>query len=288
VKPDLKLSIVIPAYNEESAIADTLGSLIAATKGAHCEIIVIDDGSTDKTPEILQRFDVIIIHHPVNKGYGASVKAGMRRASGEYILTVDADGQHRIEDVLAIMERMYEYDMVVGERDGKGEAGFIRKVGKFFVRRTVNSLARTKVYDFNSGLRVFRKDIAMQYVHLFPNGFSYSTTITIAFLHEGFSVKYLPIRVEKRKGTSTVSFLDGFRTLLLILRLYMLFAPLRVAIPAATVLLTLGSVVLVFDLMNENIQDITVLLLLTGYLTFFFGLVVDQMAHIRREMKIKT
>lgn len=288
MKNDLRVSIIIPAYNEESTIAETLRSLTSSIDGATCEIIVIDDGSTDTTLEIIRQFDVIQINHPVNKGYGASVKAGMRKARGAYILTVDADGQHRVEDVLAIMEHMYEYDMVVGERDRKSEAGFLRAFGKFFVRRTVNVLSRTKVYDFNSGLRVFKKDIAMQYVHLFPNGFSYSTTITVAFLHAGYSVKYVPITVKKRIGKSTVSVCDGGSTLLLVARLYMLFAPLRIAVPAATFLTTCGVVILAFDVINENIQDVTVLLLLTGFLTLFLGLIVDQMSHIRREMKIKS
>jgi len=282
-----KMSIIIPAYNEEATIADTLRLVREFTEGANCEIIVIDDGSTDNTRNLIKDFgDVTVIHHPVNKGYGASIKAGLRRSSGDYILTLDADGQHRKEDVLLLMAQMYEYDMVVGERDKANEAGLLRKVGKIFVRAVVNSLGRTKIFDFNSGLRAFRKDVAMQYIHLFPNGFSYSTTITVAFLHEGYSVNYIPIQVQKRTGKSTVSVFDGFRTLVLITRLYMLFAPLRIFIPASLFVFAAGTTNLVFDLMRENIQDVTVLMLLTSFLTFFFGLIVDQMSHIRREMKI--
>jgi glycosyltransferase involved in cell wall biosynthesis len=283
-----KLSIIIPAYNEGASIGQTLQFVREITEGANCEVIVIDDGSTDNTLDLIRESGATVIHHPRNKGYGASIKSGLRRAQGDFILTLDADGQHRKEDVLEVMSQMYDYDMVVGERDKKSEAGMLRKLGKIFVRAAVNSLGRTRIYDFNSGLRAFRKDIAMQYIHLFPNGFSYSTTITVAFLHEGYSVKYVPIQVDKRTGKSTVSVFDGFRTLILITRLYMLFAPLRIFIPASLFLFTAGLTNLGFDLARRNVQDITVLILLTAFLTFFFGLIVDQMAHIRREMRLES
>ena len=281
------LSIIVPAFNEEASIKQTIDSLCLLSREIECEIIAVDDGSTDNTRAILQDFqEIVLLHNPRNKGYGASLKAGLRKARGKYVLTIDADGQHTLDAARALIAHMGEYDMVVGERGPESEAGVVRKVGKMFVRYVVNSLGRTNIYDFNSGLRLFCTETALKYIHLFPNGFSFSTTITAAFLHEGYRVRYVPVEVRQRKGQSTVSLGDGFRTVLLAVRLYMLFAPLRIFIPASSVLLGGGLINLILDLTRRNVQDITVLVILSGFLTCFFGLIVDQMAHIRREMKL--
>lgn len=285
-KTHIVLSVIIPAYNEELAIARTIESVIAKLEGIACEIIVVNDGSTDRTCEILKKYNVGVLTNTMNKGYGASIKSALRKALGDYVLTIDADGQHDNVDIVQFFNEIKNnnYDMVVGEREKKSDASFMRFIGKKFIRSIVNTLAHAKIVDFNSGLRIFKKDVALKYMHLYPNGFSLSTTMTIAFFKEGFRVHYIPITVEKRKGKSAVSICDAFVTILGVFRLIMIFSPLSIFLPLACFTFTVGCTSLVLDILNTNIQDSTVLVLLFSFLTFYFGLVVDQIAHIRREI----
>ena len=276
-------TVIIPAYNEEEAIMGILSGLIELYPGF--EIIVIDDGSTDNTYNLIKNLDIKIIRHSSNRGYGASIKAGIRVAKGDLIVTIDSDGQHDPKDILKLLKELGEYDMVVGERGKKSYEPFWRQAGKKIISWVANFLSRTYIPDFNSGLRVYRKDIVLKYIHLAPNGFSFSTTMTIAFLREGYNIKYVPIIVSKRSGKSTVNLFDGFGALLLVIRLIILFSPLRIFLPASFLVLVVGSGLLIIDIFHTNIRDLTILVFLTGLLIFFFGLIVDQMAHIRREIK---
>ena len=281
------ISIVVPAYNEEKCVKQVLVGLNSFLEAQNLiyEIIVVNDGSKDKTGQILQTLKFInLIEHPYNKGYGAALKMGIRSAKYDWIVIFDSDGQHNPQDILRLIQNTKNYDMVVGAREGyKGP--LIRQPGKLILHKIAEFLVSKKIPDLNSGLRIFKKELALKFIHIFPNTFSLSTTITLTFFKEGFSVKYIPIKINKRTGKSTVKASDAIITLMLILRIITLFSPLRIFLPLSTLLFLASIVSLVFDIMNNNIGDITILLFVSSLMIFFFGLVTDQVAALRRELK---
>ncbi|MCF7844222.1 MAG: glycosyltransferase family 2 protein [Kiritimatiellales bacterium] len=281
----MEFTIIIPAYNEAEGISEVLKELFSAINGRGT-VIVIDDGSTDGTGAKAKEIEgVKVITHAYNKGYGAAIKTGVRAAKTEWVITYDADGQHTPDLIDKLLTEMKDdNDMVVGKREGyKGP--LIRQPGKKILHMVANHLSDFKIPDLNSGLRAFRVSTFHKYSHLFPNGFSISTTSTVCFLRERLNVVYVPINIKPRTGKSTVRPSDAVKTLMLILRLTMLFSPLRLLLPLSIVsgLITLG--LLIFELsINNNISDsVTALITLTGFL-FFFGLLADQVAAVRREI----
>lgn len=278
------VTIVIPAYNEKMVIGDVIAG-IQALEGEY-EILVVDDGSTDDTYDIIKDMGVRIIRHPRNKGYGAALKTGIRNANGDIVLTMDSDGQHKPEDIPKLLESIEEYDMVVGQRIKGSQTPILRRPGKAILRWTANYLAGMKIPDLNSGFRAMRKDIVSKFLHILPNGFSFSTTITIAMIKESYDVKYVPIQTRKRVGKSTVSYRDAFNMLMLILRIINLFSPLRVFLPMSLLLSMVGIPYFLYQLIFlSNISDISVLLVISSIIIFFFGLLADQIAAMRRELK---
>jgi len=281
------LSIVIPAYNEQTVIGDVIAGLKDELKNKNCEIIVVDDGSTDKTFEIATGLGVKVIRHEFNKGYGASLKTGTRESSGEIVLFLDGDGQHDPKDVHRLLEYFPEYDMVVGARTKSSSyKPLLRRPGKRILSMFADFLAGIKIPDLNSGLRAFKKDILLKYMHLLPSGFSFSTTSTFAFLKSNRRIKYVPIAVRKRTGKSSVKqFRHGSQTIMLMLRLIVLFEPLKVFMPTSILLLFLGIAWMTHDIIVNpgGIADATILLLISSILIFFFGLLTDQVSAMRRE-----
>ena len=287
----VRTTIVIPAYNEEQCIR-SVAEREKEYLGQHhrdADIIIVDDGSTDRTAEVARGIPgVSVISHPMNKGYGAAIKTGMRAAKTEWCITYDADNQHQPESLLPLLEKISEQtDLVIGVRKGyKGP--IIRQPGKRLIGLIANYLTETKIPDFNSGLRAFRRTVFLQYEHLFPNGFSLSTTSTICFLKQGHSVAYCPIAIKQRTGKSAVRPRDALKTLMLVIRLTMLFSPLRVFLPASVLCGLLGLALLVQGLyIDRNISDSTVVLILFATILFFFGLLSDQIAAIRREIHVR-
>jgi glycosyltransferase involved in cell wall biosynthesis len=278
------VTVVMPAYNEEGAVGEVVAALLALS--ADLEILVVDDGSTDGTAARAAEAGATVIAHDRNRGYGAALKTGVQRATRDYVLFCDSDGQHRVEDVARLIEECDDYDMVVGERTGDSHQDWIRKPGKWVLRVVANGLAGQKIPDLNSGLRIFKRDTLRRYLHLMPNGFSFSTTSTLAMMKSGRRVRYLPITALKRVGQSTVSQLrHGPATLLLILRLTVLFEPLKIFLTVAAGLFLLSLLSLGVDVAfgNRGIGDTTVLLSLSSLLVFMFGLLCDQVSAIRRE-----
>ncbi len=281
----MKITVLLPAFNEEKVIASVLENLMKLRKD-DWEGLVVDDGSTDRTPEITSSFDGIrIIRHSRNKGYGAALKTGIGNATSEHIVTLDSDGQHNPEDIKELLEHIEEYDMVATYRTPMIHSSLWRMPGKWFIGVLANYLSRSNIPDLNSGFRAFKKDVVSKYLHLCPNGFSFSTTITLTLLCEGYDIKFIPIKVQRRIGKSTVSLKAGFEAILLILRLITLFNPLRIFIPISAAVGSLGLILFLQDLVKRNLNDSTVLLILASILIFLFGLMADQMAHIRRELK---
>ncbi|MBI5713706.1 MAG: glycosyltransferase family 2 protein [Chloroflexi bacterium] len=281
IKP---LTIIIPAFNE----AATIGNVIEQTR-QKCgdfvhEIIVIDDGSTDQTGALAHSKGARVIQHPCNMGYGAALKHGIRQATTQYIITMDADGQHRIEDVIKLWGSIGKYEMVVGQRTHLLHSPLWRMPGKWLLWALANYLSRQPIPDLNSGLRIIRRDVALKYLHLCPAGFSFSTTITMALLNRGYSVTYIPIEIAKRVGQSTVTLSTGLDTIILILRIATLFDPLRVFIPLSLIIVILGVVWgIPYAIAGRGVSVASMLAIVTAILLFGLGLLCDQISQMRLE-----
>lgn len=286
---NFKFSIIIPAYNEEGMVRDVLRRLknYLKEKKYQTEIIVVNDGSTDQTRKILEDIENIkLINHPYNKGYGAALKTGVNNAQYDWVLFYDADGQHQPEYIEKLIEQTADYDMIIGARTGY-QGPISRQPGKKLLHWVANYLVQQKIPDLNSGLRLIKKELFSKFSHILPNAFSLSTTITLAFFKEALNVKYIPIKINKREGKSSVTIRDGFKTLMLILRTITIFSPLKIFLPVSILIFGLSLFTLiiqsVFYTKELNISDTTVLLFISSLFFFFFGLLADQISAIRRE-----
>lgn len=285
VDPAPAVTIVIPAYNEAEGLPGVLAALRPwLERGA--EIIVVDDGSTDNTAKVALEGGARVIRHHNNKGYGAALKAGIRAAEREIVVLFDADGQFDTADIPKIVDALNETDMVVGVRPQGAGSPTIRKPGKWLLSRTANYLAQTNIPDLNCGFRALRVETAKRFLNLLPNGFSFTTTITLAMFKDGYNVSYLPITVRPRTtGTSSVRVADGFNTLLLIIRIIALFDPLKVFLPASALLFLVGIAYWIFDSISHqrlNIPTGAMILLVSAVIVFMFGILADQVSAIRR------
>jgi glycosyltransferase involved in cell wall biosynthesis len=281
------VTIVIPAFNEGEGIGAVLGRLKEELGGQVAEIIVVDDGSTDGTAEAAAATGVRVISHPNNRGYGAALKTGIRAARTELILTMDADGQHRLEDVAALCEAACAADRpecVIGQRTSLLHSPLWRMPGKWFLTMLAQFLTEKKIPDLNSGLRVMSREVALRYMRICPQGFSFSTTITMALLSRGYAVRFVPIEVQRRTGRSTVKIKTGFQTILLVIRLATLFNPLRIFLPMSAISL-LGGIGwgIPYAIAGEGITVASMLLIMTATILFALGLICDQIAQLRIE-----
>lgn len=284
----IKISIIIPIYNEEKSIEGVMKELKKHLKLLDIiyEIIVVNDGSIDKSREILKNIEGIkIIDHPYNKGYGAAIKTGVKNAQYDWVLFFDSDGQHRPQYIKDLISHQDKYDLIIGIRTKGSQGSVLREPGKKILNWLANYLAEQKIPDLTSGFRLVKKENFLRFMHIFPNSFSISATSTLAFLKEGYNVKYVPVIANKRMGKSSLKLQDGFRVLMLILRTMLLFSPLRVFLPISLFLFVFSLGSLIQDLFRVNISDTTILLFFASLLLFFFGLLADQISAIRREIK---
>ncbi|MQY69482.1 MAG: glycosyltransferase [Firmicutes bacterium] len=276
-----RVSIIIPAYNEEGMIGRVLSEVNKVMKNSNWgyETMVIDDGSSDGTGRIAEKKGARLISHLRNRGYGAALKTGIRNAKNDTILITDADGTYPAKEIPQLLKEMKDYDMVVGARTGEEvRMPFFRRPAKFFLNRLASYLSERKIPDINSGLRAFKKDIALKYFHILPPKFSFTTTLTLAFLSDDYLVKYIPIDYRKRRGRSKIRPLrDTWAFLLLIIRTIIYFNPLKVLLPLASFLFLLGIVVLFYSkFVLQQVMDITVILLIvTSLLVALLGLIAD-------------
>jgi len=279
--PDV--SIVIPAFNEGDAIAGVVASLAAACPWR--EVIVVDDGSQDDTSARACAAGATVVRHPYNKGNGAAVKSGIRRAAGEYVLIVDGDGQHRPEDAMRIVSRLGEYDLVVGARSRATQATHTRRFGNGALNSLASYLTGREIPDLTSGFRGARTAHLREFIHLLPNGFSTPTTTTLAFIKAGYNVAFEPIEARQRVGTSKIRLArDGAKFLMIILKIVTIFSPMRVFVPlsAATFLLGVGYGVWNV-IVHARIPNGAVLLILFAVVVFLVGLVSEQISALRFE-----
>jgi len=279
-----RLTIIIPAFNEERAIGQVIADIQAVCGSSIHEIIIVDDGSTDDTAAIAAAAGCRVIRHSHNRGYGAALKTGIRAAQTDYVLTMDSDGQHHAEDVLNLWEKVGSRDMVVGQRTSLIHSPLWRMPGKWLLTLMANYLTGQTIPDLNSGFRLMRRETVLKYIHLCPEGFSFSTTITMALLYRGYDVAYVPIKVRKRIGASSVRLRTGLQTIILILRIATLFDPLRIFIPASVFIGLIGMLWgIPYALMGNGISVGTMLAIVTAILLFGLGLLCDQISQLRLE-----
>jgi glycosyltransferase involved in cell wall biosynthesis len=285
------VSVIIPVFNEEKAIENTVNELIPYAREHNWEVIVVNDGSNDNTKDIIDKIgEITAIHHHNNKGYGAALRTGILTSDSPVVAFYDADGQHNPGDLLNLVNNFHDTDAIIGDRGKQFYSSPGRAPGKWVLKKVAEMLGGQKIPDLNSGLRVMRKDKMLSVLHLCPRGFSFSTTTTLSFLKAGYSVKHFPISVKKRIGHSNVKQVKhGIETILLIIRLITLFDPMKVFLPIAGVLIFSGTLyqIYVFFTFKWKIVGGAILSIMAGLLIFFFGILADQISEMRRE-KIET
>jgi glycosyltransferase involved in cell wall biosynthesis len=276
------VTIIIPAYNEANAIGPVLEHIqdVMTESAFAYQIIVVDDGSTDGTADVARSYDVDVISNPANRGYGAAIKTGIRQARYDIIVITDADGTYPNEEIPQLLAAMDTYDMVVGARTGESvHIPLVRRPAKWFIRTLANVMAKAYIPDLNSGLRAFRKELALQFFPVLPDGFSLTSTITLAMLENGYLVKYIPINYHKRVGKSKINPIrDTLNFTLLIIRTTTYYAPLRVFFPLSAFLLLVGLAVGLYSMfVLGRIMDVTtVILVISALQVAATGLLADM------------
>lgn len=277
------VSVIVPAYNEAGHVADEvrrLREVLDASEWRY-ELIVVDDGSEDETAEAAVSAGARVLRHARNRGYGAALKQGIDAARNEWILITDADGTYPVESVPTLLAAADGRDMVVGARTGADvRVPFARRPAKWFLRRLASYLAGQRLPDLNSGLRLMRRSLVERYRHLLPDGFSFTTTITLAATCNGHPVEYVPIDYRPRLGQSKLRPRHAFDFSLLILRTIVFFNPLKVFLPAGGLLATAGIAKFVYDVVIGDLSESAVLAFLGAMIVWAVGLLADQNARI--------
>ena len=276
-------SVVIPAFNEAASIGSLVTNLRAA--GHWHEVLVIDDGSTDETATRAAAAGARVVHHPYNKGNGAAVKSGIRRATGTFVLIVDADGQHPAADATRLVAHLDAYDLVVGARMSHTQAGAARRAGNAFLNWIASYLTEQPIPDLTSGFRAARRECLLEFLHLLPNGFSTPTTTTLAFMKAGYSVRFVPIEAGRRQGESKIRLgADGVGFLLILLKLITIFSPLRIFLPISAASFLVGAGYALWTIVTQShVTNSSVLLILFSVVVLFVGLISEQISSLRFE-----
>jgi glycosyltransferase involved in cell wall biosynthesis len=277
------VSVVMPAYNEAGMVGRQIENVreVMDSTSCHYELIVVDDGSTDATAEVVRQHDVVLISKKYNRGYGAALKTGIAAAKYDWILIIDADGTYPSESIPSLLQTLPDCDMVVAARTGKSvHIPLIRRPMKWILGRLANYLAGQPIPDLNSGLRVFRKSLAEQFQHLLPAGFSFTSTITMSLLLNDYRVLYVPIDYHKRVGLSKVRALHVYDFLLVILRTAIYFNPLRLFLPLGAVFFAGGVLKLLYDVYRWKFSPNGGLLVVAALIIWAVGLLSDQISRI--------
>lgn len=285
----LFISVVIPAFNEEEAIGRDIDAIKETMDNTNYEyeILVVDDGSSDKTADIVEDKGVRIIRHKINKGSGAARKTGIRAATGNIIVMTDADGTYPNHDIPRLLEFIPEYDQVIGARiEEKGTHRFLRTPAKFIIRKIGEFLVSKEIPDLNSGLRVFKKDIVSKYLYLIPDGFSCVSSITLTFLSNGYAVKFVPIEYYSRIGKSKFHPIkDTYNYLVTVIRIITYFNPIKFFTTLSVLLLILGVTKSIYDFFDQGtFQESDIIILISALLIFCIGMLADLIVtHGKRE-----
>jgi len=286
------LTIIIPVYNEADALPDVAPTIIEFCASHKWQVIFINDGSLDGSPKYLDTIVpsefVSVLHHKVNRGYGAAIKTGIQHVNTAYCVTMDADGQHNLEDV----EKVFRYalekeaDMVVGDRGLRWDISAYRAIGKRLIRLFTRLLMPIPVKDLNSGFKLYRTELAKRYLRVCPNSMSFSDVITLVFINQGNLVLEHPITVSQRKaGQSTINTYTAFETVLEIMNIILMFNPLRIFLPISAFLVLIGLAWGTFILLvvGRGVSVGAMLAIITGLIFFVLGLLANQISAIRME-----
>lgn len=278
-----RTSVIIPALNEAPSIAAVVRALAAHAPWR--EILLVDDGSSDGTAKEAEAAGARVVRHPYAKGNGAAVKSGLRASSGEFVVIMDADGQHQAADALRLVAHLDEYDLVVGARSATSQASPSRRVGNAVLNALASHLASRPIPDLTSGLRAARRGYLLEFIHLMPNGFSTPTTTTLAFIKAGYSVRFESIDVSQRAGTSKIKLgSDGLRFFLILLKVITIFSPLRIFLPVSAAAFVIGAGYAVWTIATQShVTNSSVLLIVVSVLILLIGLVSEQIAASRLE-----
>jgi glycosyltransferase involved in cell wall biosynthesis len=273
-----RYTIVIPAYNEYNSILSTIDEILKSP--GDIELIIVDDGSDDGTYELASSTSATVIKHDYNRGYGASLKTGIKNAAHEIIVITDADSTYPNDKIPELVDTLVQdrLDMVVGARIKENvKIPLIRRPAKWLITKLAGFLAGTKIPDLNSGLRVMKKSVVKGYIRLLPDGFSFTATITLAMLTNGHNVKYMPVDYFKRSGKSKIRPMhDTLNFLQLIIRMVLYFDPLRVFLPLSLPLIVIGFFLMVFQaIYYKNIGTISVIISLAGIQLLAIGMIAD-------------
>lgn len=271
------LSIILPAKNEAAALPNLLGAL--RQHHPQAEVLVVDDGSTDATNEIAAQHGARVVRHPYSMGNGAAIKSGARAARGELLVFMDADAQHDVNDIAALLSKLNAgYEMAVGARRRGSQASFGRGLANGLYNRLASWMVGHPVLDLTSGFRAVRAERFREFLHLLPNGFSYPTTITMSFFRAGYGIAYVPIVASKRIGKSHIQPLrDGVRFLLIIFRVATLYSPLKVFLPVSATFFALGFAWYIYTYATaHHFTVMSALLFITAVIVFLIGLVSEQ------------
>ncbi len=280
-----RISVIIPAYNEALIIGTVVSQAVKVleTNQYNYEIIVIDDGSQDETSQVASEAGAIVLRRPYNIGNGAAVKRGIRQATGDVVVLMDGDGQHDPKDIPRLLEYLPQYEMVVGARTRESESELHRNLANNLYSMLASYIVGSRVQDLTSGFRAIDTEVAKSMVYLFPNGFSYPSTSTIALFRSGYTVRYIPIKASARVGRSKIKLLrDGIGFLLILMRIGVLFVPLKVFLPISAIVFFPGFFYALYRLFIERPWTLPIVISITmGLLIFVLGLISEQIALLR-------
>lgn len=285
-----KLTIVIPAFNESESLPRVIPSLLTICETEDWQIIIVNDGSTDETKNILLQWEhsarIKIIHHKVNKGYGGAIKTGIENTITKFCITYDADGQHHTESVKFLLQCMEDSnaDLIVGGRTKKYSSGILRETGKWIIRKLAKILLPLNINDLNSGMKIYQTDLAKKYLPLCPNSMALSDTITLIFISQKHLVLERPIQINNRiAGESTIGVNTAMQTVIEIINILMLFNPLKIFIPIALFFFVLTSVWQIPIFLKGNGLSVGALLgYVFSFVIFLLGLIAEQLGLIRK------
>ncbi len=282
----------MPVYNEDAAtVSGTVVRIenVMKTHGWRYEIIIVDDGSS---PPAQALNNVRLVRHPRNLGNGAAIKTGARTAKGEIVLFMDADGQHKADDIPALLNTMFaeNFDMVVGARQARHHASVGRRIANSFYNRLASFMTGYRVDDLTSGFRAARTKKFREFLYLLPNGFSYPTTSTMAFFRSGYAVAYVPIVVEQRNGASKIKWLkDGLRFFIIILKIGTLFSPMRLFLPTSALFFLLGLTHYVYTYIHfGRFTNMSALLFIASMFAFLIGILSEQISSLHYKSTNRT
>lgn len=282
---EVELSIIIPAFNEEKVIAQVVREVCAVlnNEGCNFEVLVIDDGSEDDTAEVAESAGARVLRHAYNIGNGAAIKHGIRWAQGAILVMMDGDGQHDAKDIPRLLQHIRKHQMVVGARNSNSDSELHRDLANRFYNTLATYVVGRRVEDLTSGFRAVHTNIAKRLVYLLPNGYSYPSTITIALFRSGYAVKYIPIKASARVGKSKIKLLrDGLGFLLIVTRIGVFFAPMRIFLPVAVITFLPGFLYAIYRLAIGRAWTLPIAIsVLIGLLIFMLGLISEQIALLR-------